>query len=86
MGYRINIPLYKSSPKYLRLSLSATDCDMLWRARSLATRSVASRAAFTASVFGITRRDLANSAIAICSRDDSVVAKFSETPISEYNL
>ena len=71
------LPLYKSSPHHLSLSLSGTDWDRLWRALSLATRSVESRAAFTASVLGMTRRDFANSAIAICSREDIVVAKFS---------
>ncbi|KAH3660041.1 hypothetical protein OGAPHI_007246 [Ogataea philodendri] len=42
------------------------------------TRSEASLAAFTAKVFGITSRAEANSAIASCSREPTVVAKFSK--------
>jgi hypothetical protein len=41
----------------------------LWYARSLATRSVASWAALTASILGMMRRASANSAMASCSRE-----------------
>ena len=67
----------KSQPKlwknimsyHLRYSCSVLVCALLWKARSLATNSVASCAAFTDSVFGITNRARANSAIANCSRE-----------------
>ena len=54
---------------HLRLSLSVIVWDALWKALSLATRSVESRAALTASVLGITSRAWANSATASCSRE-----------------
>ena len=54
-------------PYHLSSLCSALVCEVLWKARSLATRSVESWAAFTASCFGITRRDWANSAMANCS-------------------
>ena len=41
----------------------------LWYARSLATRSVASWAALTASILGMISRASANSAMASCSRE-----------------
>lgn len=54
---------------HLSPSLSDMVCEALWKARSLETRSVESSAAFTDKVFGITRRELANSATASCSRE-----------------
>ncbi len=50
-------------------SSSGADCAALWYARSLATRSVESLAALSASVLGMVSSDEANSAIASCSRD-----------------
>lgn len=41
----------------------------LWYARSLATRSVESWAALTASILGMISRASANSAMASCSRE-----------------
>lgn len=54
---------------HLRFLRSGLTWASLWKARSLATRSVESWAAFTASVLGMTRRERANSAIASCSRE-----------------
>merc|ERR1719359_1823816 len=64
-------------PLCLRSALVASVCAALCEARSLATMSEASCAAFTESCLGITRSDCANSAMASCSREASDVAKFS---------
>jgi len=55
----------------------------LWKTRSLEIKSVASLAAFIASVFGITRRASENSAIASYSRVPKVLAKLSRNTESE---
>lgn len=54
---------------HFRWALSDCSWDALWYARSLATRSAESFAAFTVRVLGITNNEFANSAIASCSRD-----------------
>lgn len=64
-----NLALDHSWHKTYHLSslCSARVWEVLWKALSLATRSVESWAAFTASCLGMTRRAWANSAIASCS-------------------
>ena len=54
---------------HFRFFRSGLTWASLWKALNFATRSVESWAALTARVLGITRRDLANSAIASCSRE-----------------
>merc|ERR1719270_871466 len=72
----LTTPSWRSSPWFLRVACSVFVWLELWYARSFATRSDASWAAFTASVLGMTNKDLANSAIANCSLDASdLVAK-----------
>ena len=63
------LPLTKSRPIHFRFFHSGLTWASLWKALNFATRSVESWAALTARVLGITRRDLANSAIASCSRE-----------------
>lgn len=52
---------------HLRSVRSACVCEVLWKARNLDTKSVASCAALTASCLGMTSNECANSAIASCS-------------------
>eukprot|EP00732_Lithocolla_globosa_P003289 Lithocolla_globosa_v1_NODE_2567_length_1950_cov_17.572559.p2 type:complete len:309 gc:universal NODE_2567_length_1950_cov_17.572559:294-1220(+) len=73
-----SVPPWSSSPVHLSWLFLASVCAALWYARSLATSSVESLAALLASVLGMTRRACANSAMASCSREASVVANFSK--------
>lgn len=57
----------KVNSNHFKSALSPWSWEVLWNALSLATRSTESLAAFTARVFGITSKELANSAIASCS-------------------
>lgn len=72
-----HLPSCRSRPIHFNSLRSGCVCEALCIARSFATRSVASSAALTASVFGMTNSARANSAIASCSREPSCVAKFS---------
>eukprot|EP01085_Mycamoeba_gemmipara_P005622 Mycagemm_TRINITY_DN8947_c0_g2::TRINITY_DN8947_c0_g2_i1::g.5622::m.5622 type:complete len:106 gc:universal TRINITY_DN8947_c0_g2_i1:111-428(+) len=72
------LPLMRSRPELASARLVASVCAEWWCARSFATKSVASSAAFTASCLGITRSASANSAMASCSRLPRVVATFSK--------
>lgn len=60
------LPVTKSRPIHFRLLHSGSTWASFQKALNFAMRSMEFEAALSASVLGIIRRDLANSAIAIC--------------------
>lgn len=66
-----HFPFNRSSPQYFRFrragSVSSGFCEAAWRVRNLEISSVASLAALTARVLGMTLSASLNSAMAICS-------------------
>lgn len=65
----LTTPLFKSNPVYLRFLYfsSGFSNEVVWRTRSLANKSVASKAAFKANYFGMICKASANSAMTVKS-------------------